>query len=111
MKKILTITVLLSLICSVFSACNEPDESWFVGVKGKVYDAVTMEGIVGATVSLSPSGKTQLTDADAAFSFEELDPQQYTIMVQKAGYKSDTKTVNAVYSDDVELVFMLEKID
>lgn len=111
MERKLKISVLMMLILCAFCACNEPEESWFVGIKGKVYDSVTMEVLSGAAVSLSPSGKSQVTDAEGSFFFEELDPQQYTITVQKSGYKSDTKTVNAVYSEDVELIFTLEKKD
>ena len=95
------------LVC--FGSCNKPEYYTYATLYGVVNDFETAEPIVGASVVLSPGGKTQTTGADGQFEFEDLDPQQYTVTVQKSGYQTNRKTVTAVVGERTEANIPLTK--
>jgi hypothetical protein len=98
-----------TLIFTVFSICtNDPTET-FATLYGVVNDAETSDPIAGATITLSPGGKTQLTGADGRFEFVDLDAAQYTVTVQKTGYQTNRKTVTAVATEKTEANIPLKK--
>jgi carbon monoxide dehydrogenase subunit G len=74
----------------------------FGSVYGIVSDSESGELLENATVTLSPGGKSKTTGSDGRYEFAELDPQQYTITVQKTGYQTNRKTVTAVVDVQTE---------
>jgi len=76
---------------------------------GVVNDSETGDLISGASVVLSPGGKTKTTGTDGRYEFLDLDPQQYTITVQKTGYQTNRKTVTAVVGEKTEANIPLTK--
>ena len=108
MKK-LTLIISLALITGAFSSCVKPEYNWFATLHGMIIDSTTSEPIVGANVVLSPGGKTKTTGTDGRYEFPNLDPAQYTITVQKNGYKTNFKTVTAVSGEKTEANIPLTK--
>ena len=51
-----------------------------------------------------------MTDEDGTFVFDELDPGQYTLSVQKEGYYVDRKSVTAISGETVQTDILLRKI-
>ena len=51
-----------------------------------------------------------MTGEDGTFVFEELDPGQYTLSVQKEGYYVDRKSVTAISGETVQTDILLRKI-
>ncbi|MDE6635459.1 MAG: carboxypeptidase-like regulatory domain-containing protein [Lachnospiraceae bacterium] len=66
--------------------------------------------VSGATVILSPSGKTQTTGYDGTYKFPELEERQYTITVQKNGYSTNRKSVTIGSDERVEVNISITKL-
>ena len=98
--------MLLAMLTMV--GCEPVTYEVFATVSGTVVDATTMEPIEGVSVILSPSGKNIVTKADGRFEFAELDAVQYTITVQKSGYSTNRKLVNAIAGETTETTITME---
>ena len=98
--------MLLALVTMV--GCEPVTYEVFATVSGTVVDATTMEPIEGVSVILNPSGKNTVTPADGRFEFAELDAVQYTITVQKAGYSTNRKLVNAIAGETTDVTITME---
>ena len=98
-----------ALIISAFSGCVKPEYELYATIYGVISDHDTGEPIAVASVVLSPGGKTKTTGSDGRYEFTDLDAQQYTITVQKTGYKTNRKTVNAVPAESTEVNIPLTK--
>ncbi len=106
MKALKLIPILAMLL---FASCGQVEYDIFGTLSGQVIDADTQEPLSGVSVLLSPGGKNIYTGADGLFVFEELDPQQYTVMVQKNGYKTNRKTVNLLVGETNNVMITMEK--
>lgn len=106
MKRLGICTILLTLLAMV--GCEPVTYDVFATICGTVVDSETMEPIEGVSVILSPSGKNAVTKADGRFEFAELDAVQYTITVQKAGYSTNRKLVNAIAGETTETTITME---
>ncbi len=62
-------------------------------IAGTVTNAQTNQPVQGVSVTLSPGNSTTNTGNDGKYSFNSLEPKDYTIQVQKTGFASNTKTV------------------
>ena len=98
--------MLMALVMMV--GCEPVTYDVFATVCGTVVDRGTMEPIEGVSVILSPSAKNQVTGADGRFEFAELDAVQYTITVQKAGYSTNRKLVNAIAGETTDVSITME---
>lgn len=88
-------TAIIVAMAALFAACSPVEYDSFSTLTGTVVDADDQSPISGASVSLSPTGKSAYTDGDGYFQFEELEARSYTIQVQKTGYQANRKTVAA----------------
>ena len=98
--------MLMALVMMV--GCEPVTYEVFATVSGTVVDATTMEPIEGVSVLLSPSGKNAVTKADGRFEFAEVDAMQYTITVQKSGYSTNRKLVNAIAGETTDVSITME---
>lgn len=98
--------MLLALLTMV--GCEPVTYEVFATVSGTVVDATTMEPIEGVSVQLSPSSKNMVTGANGRFEFAEVDAVQYTITVQKAGYSTNRKLVNAIAGETTDVSITME---
>ena len=108
MKRIISIfsIILLTTICH---SCKPAEYDFFASLYGIVSDTETGDPLGNASIVLSPGGKTQTTGNDGRFEFSDLDPMQYTITVQKPGYKTNRKTVTTVMGEKTEVNSSLTK--
>ena len=98
--------MLMALVMMV--GCEPVTYEVFATVSGTVVDATTMEPIGGVSVQLSPSSKNMVTGADGRFEFAEVDAVQYTITVQKSGYSTNRKLVNAIAGETTDVSITME---
>lgn len=77
-------------MCTAFialiTACSSPIVDMYGSISGVAIDEKTNEPLSGVTVSLSPSGYSQVTDREGTFQFENLEPAEYTLTFTRAGY-------------------------
>jgi len=108
MKKI---AILLSCVflLGIFGSCTKDEISMYSTLYGVISDHETGEPIPNASIVLSPGGKTQTSGTDGRFEFQNLDPMQYTVTVQKVGYQTNRKTVTAVAAEKTEANIPLTK--
>jgi outer membrane receptor protein involved in Fe transport len=57
-------------------------------IRGKVTDVITKEPMVGTTVALKETGKTQFLQLDGFFTFKNLEPGEYTLQFSFVSYKT-----------------------
>ena len=98
--------MLLALLTMV--GCEPVTYEVFATVSGTVVDATTMEPIEGVSVQLSPSSKNMVTGANGRFEFAEVEAMQYTLTVQKAGYSTNRKLVNAIAGETTDVTITME---
>jgi uncharacterized membrane protein len=108
MKKI-TFFFCVALLTAVCASCAKDEINIYATLYGVVSDSDTAEPIAGATVVLSPGGKTKTTGSDGRYEFQDLDAAQYTITVQKTGYQTNRKTITAVSDEKTEANIPLTK--
>ena len=82
MKKLLN----LIAVFFVMASCTEPVVSTFGSIGGTVQDAKTDAYLAGVKVTINPLGYSQVTNADGAFQYDNLDVAEYTLIYEKAGY-------------------------
>lgn len=108
--KIIMSVLSLILLIGLGSCSKDPDFEVFATLHGIVLDDASGECIPGATVTLSPSGRTQTTGSDGRYQFSEVDAMQYTVTVQKPGYSTNRKIVNVISGEATEANITLHKI-
>lgn len=86
---------LLFYILATFSlfSCTEPIVSTFGSIGGTVQDAKTSEYLSGVKVTINPLGYSQVTNADGAFQYDNLEVSEYTLIYEKSGYETSTQKV------------------
>jgi len=87
-KKLYLVALLLICTCSFAIA---------QGIKGKVTDAQTKEAMVGTTVTLKGVGKSQYVKLDGYFTFKNLKPGTYNLVLSFVSYK--TKELSVTVAD------------
>jgi hypothetical protein len=108
MKKTLT-TIAAALCLLAHGGCTKEPLNIYATLYGVVSDRETGEPMSGASVTLQPGGKTQTTDANGAYEFNDLDAKQYTITVQQPGYKVEYEAVSAISAKRTQKNIFLTK--
>lgn len=104
----LRIVLLMSVFA--FASCQEAGYDFYSAIAGAVYDSSTGEPLENASIVLNPTNMTLQTGQDGSFIFDSLDAGQYTLSVQKEGYRVDRKTVTAISGETVTTDILLRKI-
>ena len=105
-----TILILTGILLLAFvSSCTEYDYDIYATITGKVLDADTMQPIENVNVYITPTSNNYMTLSDGCFEFAELDAAQYTITVQKSGYSTNRKSVNALAGETTDVTITMEK--
>ena len=102
MKKLILLTSVFMLMFAV-NSCGKRSYDTNTELYGIVSNFATGEPIGGATVTLSPGGRNQVTGTDGRFEFKDLDPQQYTLTAQRSGYQTNRRTITAVVGEKTEV--------
>lgn len=94
-----------AVLSIMVSACSAPIVDTFGSISGVVLDEKTNDPLAGVTVSLTPSGHSQVTDKEGTFQFENLEPAEYTLTFTMKGYDGANRktTVKAGASSSVHV--------
>lgn len=90
------------LALNLFLSCKKEEYASYGSLYGTVTDSESGDLLPNVTIILSPGGITKITGNDGLFEYNDLNPQQYTITVQKAGYNTNRKTVTVIVGEKVE---------
>lgn len=87
---------LLFLLYGILSlcSCSEPIVETFGNISGIIRDSRTNEPLEGVTVSITPTGASQVTDKNGHFLFDNLDIQEYTVTFTLAGYETNSQKIS-----------------
>lgn len=107
----LMLSGVLLLSCSLFQSCTKDEVETMGTIYGIVNDADNGEPLQNAAVSLKPTGKTTNTGSDGSYEFQDMEPGQYTIQIQKMGYKTNTKRITVVAGEKASGDMMLKSGD
>ena len=86
MKKIWKLFSAIAVILFMTS-CTETLVSTFGSIGGTVQDA-SGKFLSGVTVTINPLGYSQVTNADGAFQYDNLEVSEYTLVYSKMGYET-----------------------
>lgn len=75
-------------------SCSDPIVETFGNISGIIRDEETNEPLKGVTVSLTPTGASQVTDDEGQFLFDNLDIQEYTLTFTLSGYETHSQKVS-----------------
>ena len=97
--------LIYAVLAIVLSACSAPIVDTFGSISGVVLDEKTNDPLAGVTVSLTPSGHSQVTDKEGTFQFENLEPAEYTLTFTMKGYNGANRktTVKAGATSSVHV--------
>lgn len=84
------------LLLIIVGACTSSEEDTTGSIYGKVTDTKNGEVLQGVTITLTPGGLARTTGSDGTYEFLGLEAQQYQVQAQKAGYTTNTKSVNVL---------------
>ena len=93
--KILRLIICLSTVFFAGS-CAKDIVDLTGDIQGTVKDYDSGSLLENCRVSLSPGGKSAATDANGAFSFDDLEAGTYTLSFSKSGYGDETQEVSVV---------------
>ncbi|RKR84583.1 TonB-dependent receptor [Mucilaginibacter gracilis] len=99
----LKLTLLFFLVASSFLAHAQT-------IKGKVTDAETREPMVGTTVVLKETGKSQYVRLDGYFTFKNLKPGEYNLEFRFVSYKTRQVQVKVADAQITTLNVVMEPV-
>ncbi|MBD5396763.1 carboxypeptidase-like regulatory domain-containing protein [bacterium] len=110
-KSLFGFTLLVGILVLLLASCKPTTYDTFGDIYGVVTDMDTAEPIVNAIVVLSPGGTSLMTAENGRYEYQALEPQQYTITVQKNGYSTNRKSVTVVPGEKTEANISIRKND
>lgn len=100
---------LLTLAALQSCSGNEDYDLW-ADVRGTVTDYRDGSPIENASVVLTPSAITVMTNSAGQFEIKSIDEGQYTITVQKSGYVPNRKNFKAISGEETQVNIQLSPI-
>jgi TonB-dependent receptor len=98
---------LVVLACSLLLIPPAQGQSGKGAIAGRVTDS-SDAALIGAQVSVQPTGVTVVSDSQGQFFINDLDPGSYTVTVSYVGFKSFKQTVNVTSGQAASLEAKLE---
>lgn len=106
-----------SFICSVliavtFYGCSEDvvEQPTTGSIVGSVSDRTTGEPVATVNVSISPGGSSTVTGSDGTFSFRNLYENEYTLSINKEGYKPNKTDIYVPIGVPTSVHLLMERI-
>ena len=102
--------ILLSGLLLVACADDINEEVTIGKISGVVSDKTTGEPVATVSAVLSPGGNSTVTGSDGSFEFVDLSPGEYTININKEGYKGNSKAVTVTAGQTTQAHLLIERI-
>jgi len=108
MKTVILCTGCFLLMFCVGGCTKKDNKPSYGTIYGIVYDNETKEPINGVNVSID-GGEKKFTSIDGRYEFSDLDAQQYRILAQNSGYKTNYASVNLLVGETKQVDIPLTK--
>ena len=109
MRNRLFLMLLPLLAVLLFTACSPDPVDTTGSISGTIRDELSNEALQGASVTLSPSGRSAVTGADGRYQFSDVEMGDYNVSVSKANYVSTSKPATVQVRQNTELDFLLHR--
>lgn len=103
------ISLFLSIVAFVLMGCKPDPVDTTGSLSGIIRDAIDNTPLQGASVTLSPSGRTTVTGNDGNYQFADVEMGDYTISISKADYESTSKPASIQVGKNTTLDFTLRR--
>lgn len=110
MVKVIFKTVVVWILLVTTGSCTKDVIDTTGDLVGIVNDSQTGEPLSGASVSLTPLGKTSSTGSDGRFEFNKIEAGPYKIQVSKDDYQSNTKEVTVMAAETTQADIQLKPL-
>lgn len=107
MKKTVYLFTVLTLL---IAGCAPDTISTFGSISGTVKDNIDNEPLSGVRVIVSQGDVSAVTGSDGAFSFRDMESQDYTLNFIKEGYISDSEKISVVPGQNSDASITLSRI-
>lgn len=107
MKHKITLTLTGIMAMLLLTGCPGSVDPVVGEVSGNITDYLSNKPLDGASVTISPLGKSYTTGTDGYYEFLGLSSQEYTVTVAKANYETDKKQVFVEVGKNNKLDFSL----
>lgn len=105
MKKILFfLSLIAALVCT---SCVKDEPDYYGTITGIVKDAKTNQPLEGVKVTIAEVGTSQITNTDGQFTFENLDPKEYSLTFEKVEYLTERMIVQVKVGEQTRADAML----
>ena len=102
MKKLFLVGVVIGLATLLYAGDNsKAEESAKYSISGQVFDSQNGEALVGVAVMIGE--KTQYTDFDGNFTFNEIEAGEYVIETSYVSYDNKKVEVKANPNTEVKI--------
>lgn len=103
------ISLFFSIIAIVLMGCKPDPVDTTGSLSGTIRDAIDNSPLQGASVTLSPSGRTSVTGNDGHYQFRDVEMGSYTVSVSKGDYESTSQSATVQVGQNTMLDFTLRR--
>lgn len=109
MKLFTTLQAFAAIVIMSIS-CTETAITTDSRISGSVSDKTTGAPVPTVQLTLNPGGASTVTGTDGSFSFQNLNPGEYTITLTKEGYNTGTDNITVSPGQQVQVHLLIERI-
>lgn len=104
------LTVVMGFVFTLSCSSDLSEDSDFGSIAGSVSDRSTGEPVATVNVTLYPGGYSSVTGSDGSFSFNDLEPGEYSIEISKEGYKANSSKLYVKNGAPTSAHLLIERI-
>lgn len=101
---------LIAALCLIGCTSDKDEPELKGNLVGSVSDSATGEPVSAVNVTLTPGGKQTVTGTDGNYSFLDLKPGEYSVEVNKEGYRSNSSTVIISSGEIAQKHILIERL-
>ena len=109
MKKLI-LSILICLAFAGLSSCTHTEYDLFSNITGTVVDKESGEPLGQVAVTIGSGQQNTYTGSDGQFYFKDIEAGSYTIWVQKSGYQSNKKDIDAPSGETINVNLTMKKL-
>lgn len=97
------------MLTALLAACTPDPVDTTGSISGIICDASTNAVLQGATVTLTPGGRSTVTGTDGRYQFTDVEMGDYKVTVKCVNYRDDSKDATVNVGENTPLDFALDR--